>query len=198
VGSGATGCPADAVPEETDERAGPDPGGAPREDAWVALYRETVPELYRRLSRRAGGDAALAEDLTQEAWLRMLREFGRGPLPRDPLAWLTTTATNLLRNLYRARREPPDTTPPDLAAAEPLEPDSTAAALVQWGLARLRPAEASLLEAFHLDGRSQAELAAALGTTPRAVEGRLRRARQRFERVVAARLGPTSSREGLR
>lgn len=54
--------------------------------------------------------------------------------------------------------------------------DGTAAA-IQWGLTHLRAGPARLLESFHLDGRSVADIAAATGMSKHAVEGRLRRAR---------------------
>jgi DNA-directed RNA polymerase specialized sigma24 family protein len=41
-----------------------------------------------------------------------------------------------------------------------------------------------LLRAFHLERRPVAEIAAAMGTSERAIEGRLRRARQRLRREI--------------
>ena len=64
---------------------------------------ETVEPLYGYTSRRCGGDPALAEDLTQETWLRALREWPRKGLPDVPLAWLTTVARNLIVDRLRRR-----------------------------------------------------------------------------------------------
>lgn len=49
------------------------PVGNP-DDRILAAYRETIEPLYRYVSRMCGGDRQLAEDVTQEAWLRAVRE----------------------------------------------------------------------------------------------------------------------------
>jgi DNA-directed RNA polymerase specialized sigma24 family protein len=56
------------------------------EAGWLALYRETVAPLYAFVARRCGGDRALAEDVTQEAWLRAVDAWRRRGAPREPLA----------------------------------------------------------------------------------------------------------------
>lgn len=162
---------------------------AAREAEWIDVYRTTVPELYRRLSRRTGGERELTEDLTQEAWLRLLAAHAAAPPPRDPLAWLTTTATNLLRNHFRRARPEPLTGPvPDWTAPDVLDRDGATAKLVQWGLARLGEPRASLLEAHYFDGRPLNDIARERKLSARAAEGRLRRARQALERLLAPHL----------
>ena len=157
------------------------------EAGWVALYRATVGPLYGYVARRCGGERALAEDVTQEAWLRAVEAWRRHGPPREPLAWLQTTARRLLIDWARGegRRR--------LARVELvlderlLAPASApAVAAVQQALAKLRAADAALLEGFHFDGRSVRELAAAAGASEKAIEGRLRRARE----ALAARLRP--------
>ncbi|MGW8267795.1 MAG: RNA polymerase sigma factor, partial [Longimicrobiales bacterium] len=58
------------------------------------------------------------------------------------------------------------------------------AALLTWGLARLRPNQSRLMEAFHIEGRSVREIARDEGLSERAVEGRLRRARQKLRKQL--------------
>lgn len=38
------------------------------------MYRQTIRPLYAYVSRRCGGDRALAEDVVQETWLRAVDE----------------------------------------------------------------------------------------------------------------------------
>jgi RNA polymerase sigma factor (sigma-70 family) len=160
----------------------PDPA---TEDTLVRVYRETLSPLYAFVARRCAGDRTLAEDVTQEAWLRAVADWTRKGLPREPLAWLSTAARNLLSNWYRGesrqrlRRVELELDEQTLAPAS-----SGAAAAVQQGLARLRRADAELLEAFHVDGRSMRDLAAAHRCSEKAIEGRLRRARVALERVL--------------
>jgi len=62
-------------------------------------------------------------------------------------------------------------------------------AVVSWGLARLRPGQARLLEAFHLEGFKVEEIASEMGLSQRAVEGRLRRARVKLRRELERVMG---------
>ncbi len=155
----------------------------------IGIYRETVRELYRFVSRRSGGSRELAEDITQETYLRAVREWRNGRRPDNPLAWLQTVARNMLLNHYR--RKTPELI--EAARIEALFDDGTtdgpdAAALVYWGLARLGRRRVELLEAFYLEDKTTATIAREFGISERAVEGRLRRARQalraRLERII--------------
>ena len=70
----------------------------------MAVYRSTIAALYRYVSCNCCGDRALAEDVTQETWLRAVRDWrAKGP-PDEPMAWLVTVARNLLTSYYRRRR----------------------------------------------------------------------------------------------
>jgi len=159
----------------------------------LAIYRETIDPLYRYVSRNSCGDRSLAEDVTQETWLRAVREWRRKGPPDQPIAWLTTVARNLLASYYR-RYSPAslDTVTPgellaafdDGRAAESAEMTS----LVCRALARLPSAQAALLEAFHFEDRRMAQIAHVSGVSERAVEGRLRRARERLRRELQSML----------
>ncbi len=168
--------------------AGPTGG---TEERILAAYRETIDELYRYVSRHSCGDRALAEDVTQETWLRAVREWRRRGPPDRPLAWLITVARNLLASYYRRRRPAPleSVSPAEvLAAADNGRAAESAevSAVVCHALARLPAAQARLLEAFHFEDRRTSQLADAFGLSERAVEGRLRRARERLRRELTA------------
>jgi DNA-directed RNA polymerase specialized sigma24 family protein len=77
------------------------------EDQIRGVYRDTIDVLYGYVSRRSGGDRALAEEVTQETWLRAVREWSRKGLPDKPIAWLTTVARNLLFNEFRRKQPVP-------------------------------------------------------------------------------------------
>ena len=155
----------------------------------LAVYRETISPLYAYVSRCCYGDRTLAEDVTQEAWLRAVREWRRNGPPDRPLAWLTAVARNLLVSYYR-RKKPSQLD--SASAAEmpaPLEDGEAArseeiATAVGQAMSRLPDAEARLLEAFHFENRRVAQIAEGAGISERAVEGRLRRARERLKRQL--------------
>lgn len=159
----------------------------------LAVYRETIDALYGYVSRNCCGDRGLAEDVTQEAWLRAVREWRRSGPPDKPLAWLITVARNILASYYRRKRPAPlesMSASEVLAAADSGRAVDSAevSAVVCHALARLPASEAALLEAFHFEDRRTAHIAQAFGLSERAVEGRLRRARARLRRELVALL----------
>lgn len=170
--------------------------GLPTDAAIIALYRETIAPLYGFVSRKCDGERALAEDLTQETWLRAVREWRRTGVPDNPLGWLMTVARNLLLNDRRRRPSVPlDEYAPLLddpaTAADALDATAEAAAREQAlraALRRMPPDEARLLEDFHFARRRMAQLADQHGISERAVEGRLRRARERLRRELETEL----------
>jgi RNA polymerase sigma-70 factor (ECF subfamily) len=166
------------------------------EKTLLKTYQDAVRPLYEYVSRRCGSDRGLAEDVTQEAWLRAVVAWKKSGLPDNPLAWLRAVARNLLRNYYRkAPHISLDALPSDWEGmimgdgGGRSSPDEAAA--LAWGLARLKPGQASLIEAFHLDGRKVGEIAEELGLSERAVEGRLRRARLKLRKILKPVVGPS-------
>lgn len=151
----------------------------------ILQYRTTIRPLYGYVSRRVGGDRELAEDIVQETWMRALDAWPRKGTPDEPLAWLKHVARNALASHLRRRRpQSVDVAELDLRDERFMPETPDAAALVNWGLARLRPKQVELLEAFHFEGHTVAEIAAARRLSERAVEGRLRRARNKLRKKL--------------
>jgi RNA polymerase sigma-70 factor (ECF subfamily) len=166
------------------------------EESLVQMFREAVEPLYAYVARRSGGERDLAEDVTQEAFLRAVERWRRTGPPREPLAWLKTTARNLLSHHWR-RIEHSRVSAGEIDLDQLSAPRTRgAAAVLHAALARLREGDAVLLEAFHLDGASTRELSLELGITEKAIEGRLRRAREALSRVLAPWIDPSDERRG--
>jgi RNA polymerase sigma-70 factor (ECF subfamily) len=149
------------------------------------IYHDTIDALYAYVSRRCGGVREIAEDVTQETWLRAVRTWARDGIPDIPIAWLKTVARNhLLNDLRRREAISLDTVTAEeiMSAVEHDDAGDSAeiASLMTRALARLPEHEAGLLEAFHFERRKVAQLAEQYGISERAVEGRLRRARERL------------------
>lgn len=70
------------------------------QDLQVLVDRYQGP-LFAYLYRLTNGDAVLAEDLVQDAFVRVLRASGQYQYPRPFKAWLYSIATNLGRDHYK-------------------------------------------------------------------------------------------------
>jgi RNA polymerase sigma factor (sigma-70 family) len=140
-------------------------------------YPRLVRFLYARL-----GDADQAEDLAQEAFVRLLRVR-----PRDSGPWLFTVAANLARDELRlAKGHARHLALISAETAERIAGDPESAATRIHELERVRRALASLPERdrdlllLHSDGFRYREIAQHVGVAPSSVGPLLTRAQRRF------------------
>lgn len=70
-------------------------------DALTHLVERHHSPLLGFLYRMTGGDRALAEDLAQEAFLRVLRSIDQYAYPRPFKPWLYGIATNVARDYFK-------------------------------------------------------------------------------------------------
>ena len=142
----------------------------------VALVA-AIPAL-RRTARALVRCPDRAEDITQEALLRVWARMRDGEEIAAPLAYLRATARNLARRPPRldpAEAASPESTPP---CAE----DRLACRAVMAALAALPPEQAALLTSAALGEGTVAEIAIATGLPPGTVASRVSRARARLRR----------------
>ena len=159
----------------------------PFHDAFVDLFTKGFGKLFRYLDRLSG-DAELAQDLAQEAYVRLYR---RQSLPDAPEAWLISVAMNLLRNSHsieKRRRELMSVARADRSHADPARsPDQTAESeeirvVVRQVLDRLPDRERQLL-LLSAEGYSYRDIALALDLKEVSVGTLLARARQEFRKL---------------
>jgi RNA polymerase sigma-70 factor (ECF subfamily) len=73
--------------------------------AVAALYNENQPRVFRYIAYRVG-DAAVADDLTAEVFVAMVKNIGQYEYRGRPfLAWLYTIAGNLVKMHYRGQQK---------------------------------------------------------------------------------------------
>ena len=201
----------------------PDPAGGGRrrldgrsDEDLVLLYLEGDAAAFRVLADRhhdrvvnflAGrvGDRAQAEDLAQEAFLRVYRHLHRFDPEKKFSTWIYTIAGNLAKNVYRDRSRDPVVLFRTLAGDEGEETP------LQWAdesylpddMARRRDLQRTVeevvedLPAHHravfvlreMEGRSYEEIAEITGLKLGTVKSRLSRARNRFAEIASRRLG---------
>jgi RNA polymerase sigma factor (sigma-70 family) len=161
--------------------------------ALAALYRDCYGELVAYLERLAG-ERASAEDIAQEAGIRLV-EAGEREALTNPRAFLFHVATNLARDLLR-RKITRDAAMPELIAMERNEPGADAVAsarqeidLVGAALAQLPERARGVLVLARVEGMSHAEIGARLGIAPKTVENHLGRALARLTALLGRHRG---------
>ncbi len=154
------------------------------------LVARHAPRVFG-LARRMLGETAEAEDIAQEAMLRLWRiapdwETGRA----EVATWLYRVASNLCIDRLRRRRELGSNAVPEIADDSPgalwrLEERDRAEAL-QSAMAALPDRQRLALVLRHFDERGNPEIAEILGVSVEAVESLLARGR----RSLSAQLAP--------
>ena len=190
-------------------RAGSDP--LPREvlervrarepEALGAFFERYVDQVFS-LVYRLLGDRTLAEDVTQEVFLKVHRAAPQLDASRDPGPWLTTIATNACRDLWRSGahrlRKKSDSLEDDSGLAERLtrhqdEPEGEAIArererIVQQAIGEL-PEPLRLAVVLHdYQGLDHLEIARLTGLGHAAARKRYSRALEKLGVLLKERL----------
>lgn len=152
------------------------------EAAFVDLYRRVARPLWGYL-RRVTGDAALADDLLQEAFTRLLAEAEPPVQEAAQRAWLYRTASRLaIDSRRRAAREVPQDEESEarLPARATAQRDPILAREMAIAFGHLAPQERALLWLAHVEESSHRDIAGALGVKEASVRVLLFRARRKL------------------
>jgi len=159
----------------------------------ISRWRDRLAAFLLRMV----GDHATAMDLTQETFVRLYTSRKTYKPTAAFSTYLFHIATNLARTQARWRKRHPTVPMEDEnreirhEAVDSLpSPDESAdlherADLVNRAIAALPEDQREALLLFTVEGMSQAEVAAALGCSPKAVEVRVYRARQLLRETLA-------------
>jgi RNA polymerase sigma-70 factor (ECF subfamily) len=133
-------------------------------------------------------DAGLAEDVVQEAFLRLVRQHHAGQPPHDPRAWLFRVATNLIRSGFR-RRSVAERHEPVMYETDAVESAETSVVrsedrrALRAALATL-PVDVRMALMLSAEGYSGREVARLLGKREGATRTLLWRGRLELRRVL--------------
>lgn len=149
-------------------------------NAWHAHERELRGWLLHH-----GRDAALAEDLLQEVFLKAMRQGSRFCEIANARAWLFEVTRNALSDHFRRERSSLPL-PDDLQAnSEEIAVVDSLATCLPRVLNELAPQDREALMCCDLHGMSQAEFARQQGISLAAAKSRVQRARRRLRAHLA-------------
>jgi len=187
---------------------------AGEELAFDQFFDTCFRPLYRFALRRVGGDASAAEDVAQRTLCAGIDKLASWRGEARLLTWLCAICRRELADHFRRERRAGSTVElteelPEVRAAlesastEPESPERSAlrselTALVHVALDHLPLRYAQLLEWKYLEDVSVKEMAARIGSTPKATESMLTRARNVYRDVLEALLAgcPATARGG--
>lgn len=160
------------------------PGRRCAADAWQAHEAELRHFLLGQTH-----DAALADDLLQEAFVKALRAGSHFCDLENPRAWLFTVVRNGLidhHRLQKATVPAVDRLPQALSEARPVDALSDC---LEEALQALASDDRDVIQRCDIDGQPQRGYAEDQGLTLAAVKARIRRARVRLRAQLVARCG---------
>jgi len=157
----------------TDEWSGPD-------DGFSALFRAEFPSVLR-VVQAIVGDRAVAQEVTQDAFVEALRRWPKVGAHERPGAWVRRVA---IRRAVRVRDR-------RIAEPSPDEPasgrgDAPADLDLHRAVAALPRAQRAAVALFYLEDRPVAEVAELMGCSAATVKVHLHRARARLAQTLTS------------
>jgi RNA polymerase sigma-70 factor (ECF subfamily) len=156
-------------------------------EQFAGFYARSARSLWAYLAR-VSRDRALAEDLTQESYVRFL--CASHPADGEVAArrYLFRIATNLLRDHWRRPQSSSiDDLPEELFTARCGEGHADSLAMLGPAMAQMRPRDRQLLWLAYAEGYSHHEIAEVTGLASASIRLLLFRARRRMARLLRER-----------
>ncbi|MBI3648959.1 MAG: sigma-70 family RNA polymerase sigma factor [Actinobacteria bacterium] len=160
------------------------------ERAFRAWYDYAIPRVYGYLFDRCGGVRSVAEELTQETFVDVVRNRNRFDGRSDPITWAVSIARHKLSDHYRrlARDERRHLKLVSGRVVEGAGEDPWDVAEsredVLWALRSLTAMQRAVLVLHYMDELPVTEISSEIGRSESAVESLLSRGRESFRRAL--------------
>jgi RNA polymerase sigma-70 factor (ECF subfamily) len=156
------------------------------ESGFEVLYRRTAAPL-RAYVTRVIGSATRADDIVQEAYLRLLRTPPAIDDPGQLRAYLFRIASNLIHDHWRQEQRERKSAERHSTERDTLNPDPALRLDMTRLFEQLRPQQRQLMWLAYVEGADHREIAAALGLRERSVRVLLHRARHKLAALLHQR-----------
>jgi len=160
-----------------------EPERASAEERVLTLYREHGRRLYG-YALGLLGNRADAEDVVQDAFLRLGQHLAKKGDEANLRGWLYRVATNLCRDRQRGRMRHAGAAPDSAGPT----PTALSAIAIERVLTRLKPRDRELV-LLRGEGLSYAEIAVSTATNPSSIGTLLARALRQFAEEYAREFG---------
>ena len=183
-----------------------------QESAFQSFFDTCFPALYRFALRRVGGDEDVAEEVVQATLCTGIDRLAGWRGEAALLTWLCAICRHQIADHYRRLKRPgmavelnedlPEVRAAlESALADDLDPEEQSlrrelTGLVHVALDSLPPHYARALEWKYFEEASMREIALRIGSTVKAVESLLTRARAAYRDALGALLGDNAPRDG--
>jgi RNA polymerase sigma-70 factor, ECF subfamily len=153
-------------------------------DAFAGFYERSARPLWAYLAR-VSGDAALADDLMQESYVRFLCAARTWDGEVSGRRYLFRIATNLLKDHWRRAKSPSiEEIPEEHFAVSQNAGQFESQAMLGPALAAMRPRDRQLLWLAYAEGYSHREIAEVTGLAAASIRLLLFRARRKIARLL--------------
>lgn len=159
-------------------------------DAVAEFIKASYQPVWRYLAHVT--DRQIAEDLTQETFVRALRSLRAFRGDSTVMVWLLSIARRTAMDHFRAQGRRPNILaslnelPPDVHNATPLTPDPSGESDLRALIDHLEPARRAVFVLTQLLGFSYAEVAEIVGIPIGTVRSRVARAREDLAAMLTA------------
>lgn len=164
------------------------------EAAFSVFYERYCDRLFRYLIVLTRGDEDRSRDLLQATMTKVVRSVRRVADERQFWNWLAAIARNCFVDALRKARRTPQVVPllpedaPAMPSAVAADDDAPLFDALENCLAAMGVEERELIEAFYFKEGSHESVARERQTTPKAVESKLARVRQKLRAAILKRM----------
>ena len=150
----------------------------------LSFYDVAFDDVYRIAARLTWGDRSAAEDLVQDAFVRLVRSVRSGAVTTVGIGWMITTVRRLHIDGLRATDS--EERRLRVVAAPLSQPASTSSNDMESMLDGLNDRERTAIILRYVDDLSVAEVADLMGDSLRATESLLQRAKRKVRNTRSA------------